>query len=104
MNYNDDKLLDIITKQFLKYEYISYDSLSIQSEINDEKSIFSISARDEILIKSDSISLIYTKDEQSIKSDSISETQGFTFQTKKRKRDLFEITKKGRRRKSQKKK
>jgi hypothetical protein len=69
------------------------------------------------LIKSDSISSFYSRDEQSIKTDPISfnffrddqllksgnENQDYTFLGKKRKRDLFEITKKGRKKKNQKK-
>ena len=113
----DNKLFDIIKIQFPKWEYICNDFLSITSEVNDENSIFSIYSRDDQLIKSDSISSFYSRDEQSIKTDPISlnffrdnqlfksgnETQDYTFLGKKRKRDLFEITKKGRKKKNQKK-
>ena len=112
----DNKLFDIIKIQFPKCECICNDFLSITSEVNDENSIFSIYSRDDQLIKSDSISSFYSRDEQSIKTDPISlnffrddqlfksgnETQDYTFLGKKRKRDLFEITKKGRKKKNQK--
>ena len=112
----DNKLFDIIKIQFPKCECICNDFLSITSEINDEISIFSIYSRDDQLMKSDSISSFYSRDEQSIKTDPISfnffrddqlfksgnETQDYTFLGKKRKRDLFEITKKGRKKKNQK--
>lgn len=113
----DNKLFDIIKIQFPKWECICNDFLSITSEVNDENSIFSIYSRDDQLIKSDSISSFYSRDEQSIKTAPISlnffrndqlfksgnETQDYTFLGKKRKRDLFEITKKGRKKKNQKK-
>ena len=113
----DNKLFDIIKIQFTKCECICNDFLSITSEVNDENSIFSIYSRDDQLIKSDSISSFYSRDEQSIKTDPISfnffrddqlfksgnENQDYTFLGKKRKRDLFEITKKGRKKKNQKK-
>lgn len=113
----DNKLFDIIKIQFTKCECIFNDFLSITSEVNDENSIFSIYSRDDQLIKSDSISSFYSRDEQSIKTDPISlnffrndqlfksgnENQDYTFLGKKRKRDLFEITKKGRKKKNQKK-
>ena len=113
----DNKLFDIIKIQFTKCECIFNDFLSITSEVNDENSIFSIYSRDDQLIKSDSISSFYSRDEQSIKTDPISlnffrndqlfksgnENQDYIFLGKKRKRDLFEITKKGRKKKNQKK-